>query len=89
MMLLSGYESNHFAHGDSSAFAAFTRKSSSGDLRLLENIVAALTADPSQLVAVDKLVLDLEEGASSLDIFPSRFLEFWGVFREMLESEKV
>jgi len=87
MMLLSGYESNHFAHGNSSAFAAFTRRSSSGDLRLLENMVAALAADPSQLVAVDKLVLDLEEGASSLDIFPSGFLEFWGVFREMLESE--
>ncbi len=89
MMLLSGYESSHFAHGSSSIFAKFARKSSSGDLRLLENIIAALVADPKQLVAVDKLVLDLEEGASSLDIFPSGFLEFWGVFREMLESENV
>ncbi|MCK5036751.1 MAG: phospholipase D family protein [Candidatus Sabulitectum sp.] len=89
MMLLSGYESKHFAHGNSSAFAAFIRRSSSGDLRLLENIVAALAADPAQLVAVDKLVLDLEEGASSLDVFPAGFLEFWGVFREMLESEEV
>ncbi|MCK5130531.1 MAG: phospholipase D family protein [Candidatus Sabulitectum sp.] len=89
MMLLSGYESSYFAHGNSSAFAAFIRRSSSGDLRLLENIVAALAADPAQLVAVDKLVLDLEEGASSLDIFPDGFLEFWGVFREMLESENL
>lgn len=85
MMLLSGYESNHFVHGSSSAFDAFTRRSSSGDLRLLENIVATLAADPAQLVAVGKLVLDLEAGYSSLDIFPSGFLEFWGVFREMLE----
>ena len=54
---------------------------------MLENIVAALVVDPAQLVAVDKLVLDLEDGASSLDIFPSGFLEFRGVFREMLESE--
>ncbi|MCD4709175.1 MAG: phospholipase D family protein [Candidatus Sabulitectum sp.] len=87
MMLLSGYESNNFAHGNSDSFATFIRRSSSGDLRLLENIVAALAADPAQLVAVDKLVLDLEEGASSLDVFPSGFLEFWGLFREMLESE--
>jgi len=89
MMLLSGYESNNFAHGNSDSFAAFIRRSSSGDLRLLENIVAALAADLAQLVAVDKLVMDLEEGASSLDVFPTGFLEFWGVFREMLESEEV
>ena len=74
MMLLSGYESNHLAHGNSSAFAAFIRRSSSGDLRLLENIVAALAADPAQLVAVDKLVLDLEEGLLLWIFFP---LGFW------------
>ena len=72
MMLLSGYESNHFASGNSDSFAAFIRRSS-GDLRLLENTVAALAADPAQLVAVDKLVLDLEEGLLLWIFFPPGF----------------
>jgi hypothetical protein len=87
MMLLSGYESNQFTHSSTESFAAFMKRSSSGDLRLLENIVAALAADPAQLVAVDRLVRELENGSSSVDVFPPGFLEFWEVFREMLESE--
>lgn len=35
-----------------------------------------LVADPAQLVAVDRLELGLEEGATAVDVFPEGFLEF-------------
>jgi len=87
LMMLLGEESSNsssFSHGD---IAVWLKRSSSGDLMLLENIVSALASNPEQLLSVDQLVQELEGSSHSCSVFPAGFLEFWKVFRDMIESE--
>jgi hypothetical protein len=88
LLMLLGEESSKSSSlvlaGD---IAAWLRRSSSGNLMLLENIVSALASNPEQLLSVDQLVRELEGSSHSCSVFPEGFLEFWKVFREMIESE--
>lgn len=86
LMLLGGETHTLPWSSKSGGLAAWMKRSSAGDIMLLENIVGALASNSSQLYEVDRLVRDLQGGAGMKDLFPAGFLEFWSVFREMLES---
>jgi hypothetical protein len=89
LMLLGGEEHKLQWLRKLGDLAGWMKRSSAGDPMLLESIVTAMASNPRQLIEVDQLVRDLQGGAGEEEIFPAGFLEFWSVFREMLESGDV